>query len=124
MTEIIDPMQPVPSSAVRHVQRLQERDAELAAGRESTEPDSRPTHERLAEHAIAGARADQTLREAALKRERLARGQWAPGDDETTDEEGDEETAETEEAEPEGVHDPMDSPERRSAQVAWRNATR
>ncbi|MDV9168738.1 hypothetical protein R6V09_01090 [Streptomyces sp. W16] len=117
MTEIIDPMQPVPSSAIRHVQRLQERDAERAAGRASTEPDTRPTHERLAEPAIAGARADQMLREEALKRERLARGEWVPGDDEDTDEEG-------EEAEPEEARDPMDSPERRSARVAWNNATR
>lgn len=108
-----DPMkQAVPSSAARHVQRLQERDAERGRVQAVAGADGRPTHERLAEHAIAGARADQALREEALKRERLARG---------LDDDGEEETEETE---PEGPRDPMDSPERRSARVAWQNAAR
>nr|WSY53803.1 hypothetical protein OG999_29290 [Streptomyces sp. NBC_00886] len=103
-----DPMKPtVPSSAARHVQRIEERDAERDRVQAAAGADSRPTHERLAEHAIAGAQADAALRADALKRERLARG-----------------IEDDEETEPEGPRDPMDSPERRSARVAWSNATR
>lgn len=110
MPEVIDPMKkPVPSSGDKHAQRLRDRDRERARV-QAAGTDGRSAAEQHVERALAGARADEALREQARVSEARARGQWVPDEDDVVEE-------------PAAV-DPFDSPERRSAMAAWRNAAR
>lgn len=76
---------PVAPTAAAHAERIRARAEERAATAE--EPDGRPTWERYADRALAGARADEALRQEARKNELRARGLWVPGDEPEADEE-------------------------------------
>jgi hypothetical protein len=107
-----NPNPPVTDSAARHAARIRERDAQRAKTDDKPR-DTRQTYEVYAERALAGARADQALRDEARRNDARARGEWLPSDGPDDDSESEaEETAE---------FDPKDSPERRAAKVAWRS---
>ncbi|MFG2948165.1 hypothetical protein [Streptomyces adustus] len=92
----------ITGSAAIHAERIQARDAELAAAQK---PDGRQTFERYAERALARARADEELREQARLNDMRVRGQWVPGD-----EPEDQEDDGVEEVEEEDVEDEEDAP--------------
>jgi hypothetical protein len=114
----MNPHQPIPrvtDSAAAHAERIQARDKAKAKAKAQRGPaDDRQTCEIYAERALAGARADEALREQARKNEARARGEWVPGEEPDVEEEVEEEPTD---------FDPTDSPERRSAKVAWRSAS-
>lgn len=91
--------QPVTPSAAAHAARIREREEGRAA--RAVPADGRQTFERYAERAIAGARADEELREQARLNDARARGEWTPGDAEEDDDV--EEYEQADEAEEEDV---------------------
>lgn len=86
---------PVSGTAAAHAARI--RAGEEARAVKPAADAGQTTAQRYAARALAGAQADEALREEARRNDRRARGQWVPGDEEEElDAELDEEEAEAE----------------------------
>ncbi|MGW1503757.1 hypothetical protein ACWCQW_35395 [Streptomyces mirabilis] len=118
---------PVTASAAAHAARIRAGEEEFRAAR-SDAPAGQSTAERYAARALAGAQADEALREEARRNDLRARGQWVPDDEEELDEEEAEAEFEDEGEEDDEEAQPLSTAERyaameRKRQAAERKAT-